>query len=90
MKRLFFASAACLTLLIASAYLLVTPALAFAGVTATCADGSTISCSGTSCQSGDTDMNGGDVINGYCTCSKAGGGSDTHYCHDDDGWLLIL
>ncbi|MDQ3919386.1 MAG: hypothetical protein M3348_13020 [Acidobacteriota bacterium] len=90
MKRLLFASIACLGLIVASAYLLVTPAFAFAGVTAQCLDGSTISCSGTNCQSGDTDFNGGDTINGYCSCSGPGGKSDVHYCNDGGDWILIL
>jgi hypothetical protein len=88
MKRLYLACAACLSLIVVSAYLLAIPVFA-AGVTATCRNGNTISCTGTACQSADTFVgDGGVVSDGYCTCSGPGSSNDTHYCHDDDGPLI--
>jgi hypothetical protein len=86
MKRLISASLACVGLLALSAYLLVVPVSAFAGGTATCADGRTLSCSGNNCQSGDTTTSGGEVTqDGYCNCTSNDGTSDQKSCHDAGG-----
>ncbi|MDQ3919385.1 MAG: hypothetical protein M3348_13015 [Acidobacteriota bacterium] len=92
MKRLFSACLACLCLLVLSAYLLVVPVSAdFADGTATCANGSKLSCSGNNCQSGDTVIEGGKVTqDGYCNCTSNNGTSDQQSCHDAGGGFGLL
>lgn len=65
MKRYVLAFVACASLCLASAWLIITPAYA-GGASATCSNGSTITCKGISCVSWDAQGGQG----GYCSCRK--------------------
>ena len=75
MKRFFLLFVACLSLVMASAWLVTNPAWAGSS-TATCADGTSRTCSGTDCTSAD-DRPG---VRGYCQCSSPDGSLSTKYC----------
>ena len=75
MKRFFLLFVACLSLVVASAWLVTNPAWAGSS-TATCADGSTRTCTGTDCASSDDRVG----VRGYCQCSSPDGSLTTKYC----------
>ena len=88
MKRFFISSAffACLVTALVSFYIVANPVRALAaGSEATCADGSTVSCSsaGGSCFATDSTSS----QTGYCICTKDGAQSDFDYC--EDGEMLV-
>ena len=67
---------AVLVLALVSLWAAVNPATAYAAsASATCSNGTTKSCSGTSCQSQDS----GPGASGYCFCTRADGTSDVKY-----------
>jgi hypothetical protein len=74
MKRFVFSSVACLSLLVATAWLIATPAYA-ATITVSCGSG-TVTCSGTSCSGQDSSGS----TAGYCSCARADGTNDTKPC----------
>lgn len=71
MTRRTLTLAACLCLLATSAWLVTNPAWA-GSYTINCADGSTRTCSGTSCSGYDDTA----TSRGYCTCGTPGGNPD--------------
>jgi hypothetical protein len=50
-------------------------------ITISCADGSTKSCSGFDCTGKDT-ITGPVFSNGYCSCQKSDGTTDSKFCND--------
>lgn len=79
MKRFFLLFAACLSLVVTSAWLIISPASADSS--AKCSNGTRLSCTGTDCISAD-DRPG---RRGYCQCSSPNGSIDTKYCPAPDG-----
>ena len=77
MKSTLVTSVACLCLLIVSAWAVVNPALA-GGASATCKDGSTVSCTGSDCLSSDSTS----TAAGWCECTKPNGDIDKKVCND--------
>jgi hypothetical protein len=75
MKRRIATFAGCLSLLIASAWLVTNPAWAGSYII-TCADGSSRTCSGTHCAGTDDTA----AERGYCQCSSGDNNVDTKYC----------
>jgi hypothetical protein len=69
MKRLALVFVFCLSLLLASTWLIMHPAGA-ATMSVTCRDNTTRTCSGQSCTGSDAIAGG---TNGYCQCSGFGG-----------------
>lgn len=77
MKSRLLTLAACLCLLVLSAWAVVTPVLA-ATASATCKNGSVVSCSGTFCVSHDSTSSEA----GYCQCTGPNGSFDYQKCDD--------
>lgn len=75
MKRRTFTLVGCLSLLMASAWLVTNPAWA-GSYTIECAGGGSKTCSGTHC-SGNDDTS---TQRGYCSCSSADGSVDFKQC----------
>ncbi len=75
MKRRILTLSACLSLLIASAWLVTNPAWA-GSYTINCADGTTRTCSGTHCEGADDSAG----ARGYCLCSSGDNSVDRKYC----------
>ena len=71
------AGLASLVLALISLWAALNPTTAYAATsTARCANGSTVSCSGDSCISGDATSSS----NGYCFCTRADGTNDVKFC----------
>ena len=77
MKRTLATFLGCLCLLAASAWAVVNPALA-GGATATCKNGSTVSCTGSDCTSVDSTS----TAAGFCECTRSNGSVDHQNCDD--------
>lgn len=75
MKRFFLRFTICLSLAGASAWLITNPAWA-GSATASCSNGTSLTCSGTDCASSD-DRDG---VRGYWQCSSPDGSLTTKYC----------
>ncbi len=82
MKRILFACAVCVGLVAASAWLVLTPAYA-GGATGTCRNGSSVSCSGSICNSHDWDG----TTDGWCNCTTSNGTADAKSCNG--GGMLV-
>lgn len=80
MKSFIFTVIACLCLIGASAWLIATPVLA-ASISITCANGSTLTCTGSSCVG--EDAGPGHV--GHCQCGGPNGSFDTKTCPTSEG-----
>lgn len=80
MKTFILSMVVCLSMLIVTTWLVVTPVYA-GGATAECGPGGTaITCSGTQCGSSDATPSGG----GYCTCTRSDGTIDHKTCTYSD------
>lgn len=76
MKRRILSAVACLGLLGASGWLVMTPVGAFSEYRIECADGTSRTCRGTNCQGNDDTA----TQRGTCTCGTPGGTLDTKQC----------
>jgi len=77
MKSTLLTLACCLCLLVVTAWALVTPVHA-GSATATCKNGSTVSCAGSDCVSADSTA----TAAGYCECTRSNGSVDRQICND--------
>lgn len=77
MKRILATFLGCLCLLVVSAWAVANPVLA-GDATATCKNGSSVSCSGTDCVSIDSTSSAA----GFCECTRSNGSVDRQVCDD--------
>jgi hypothetical protein len=72
-----------LSLIICSVTFWVSTQTVFAAsISITCADGSEKSCSGFDCTGRDTSDSGGVFSDGYCSCQRSDGSTDSKFCGD--------
>jgi len=77
MKSTLVTLAACICLLVVTAWTLVTPVYA-ATASAVCKNGTVVSCSGSFCESRDSTQSEA----GYCSCTGPNGTFDYQKCND--------